>query len=1121
MAIVCNKLQESFYSSESFYSLVTSSTEIDAASACTAINNGLPDLQLDQLEDGRISFKKLSKEDPMMVGDSFHQILVTTAAKAVAAGHPLMQISANGTAGPPILPRLLAAVRTLGSMSLVDKEKVVSGNVNVVRIVDEGMVHRFVEDLLDMGTLEDCKDLFAYIEEQHLQFKGDIPTTIKLPLMRACNSLLKRLSKAQDNQMCGRILIFMAKLYPLADKSGVNLHGNINMSLPLPVDEVEEDAVDSCGQPIDVKVYTTLWNLQNVFKVEEDAVDSCGQPIDLKVYTTLWNLQNVFKDPVQVPNPTVWSKNPVQVANPTVWSKNPVQVANPTVWTQNPVQVANPTVWSKVKSDILAILDEFSKLPMTVVAGHSFAEPNKDRRKSVAGDSMDVDGDLMIYEALVKTEEKGADFAIAVRSLLERESVWVAWKNQSCPPFEREPESVADSSTEAPTASLTGMKRRRGANGPTAAAVSRQHYLRMVTTPEDQMSGLKTSERKLLPTLKDFLQPVIQDMDPESCIDEAYRRIIVNKVFAWKCSRLISRSHLDHFSACKDDIEKAVVEIYPELKAQFEAYRAQREAELKAFAEQEAKEAAGAAATEEAAGAKGGDEALTLPQHLTNSLVHPKDTCMFRRQKRLLVQPLQKMRQEPRVEAQEAAEAAAGDAAAAKGVATAEAPHPGCVAELLAFRNCVSSAAWGKRTARTFEYASVAAVSPTAERSNTWISRVIPPLLSMVCSLLYKKNDTHLIVLDTERLDEKPYTRIRQYSVIPVVDVDSELKIEGLGLKCSLALHDNKLRYQEKYGSGNGMYGLVLLTCRNKDRQYRESQARSKHARCQLLIKKAGMVQDPVAELPEWQTYNSNNKKSANAKPDATPQAHPFPMTLGPCAGTGRRFIVSHYTARTLPPHLKEWTFDLVKTNMRPLYEQEWTFDLVKTSMRPLYEQEWTFDLVKTNTRPLYEQEWTFDLVKANMRPLDRQVWGWSDSKKKVQLEAVASRFILASEVCEESGGNETEEGKEASAPPQPKPVAYINYRLVEYEGLPSLYVYEAMVEPTAQQVGLGTFLMRAAENMAWHLGMDQCVLTEFTENKLAVTFYRKLGYVLDKTSPKSTTKSGYEILSKRKPRSS
>lgn len=45
---------------------------------------------------------------------------------------------------------------------------------------------------------------------------------------------------------------------------------------------------------------------------------------------------------------------------------------------------------------------------------------------------------------------------------------------------------------------------------------------------------------------------------------------------------------------------------------------------------------------------------------------------------------------------------------------------------------------------------------------------------------------------------------------------------------------------------------------------------------------------------------------------------------------------------------------------------------------------------------------------------------------------------------------------------------------------------------------------------------MDCVVLTEFVANKAAAALYRRLGFTLDKASPKG---KGYEILSKAQPK--
>ncbi len=44
-----------------------------------------------------------------------------------------------------------------------------------------------------------------------------------------------------------------------------------------------------------------------------------------------------------------------------------------------------------------------------------------------------------VYHALARTEHEGKLFAEAVRSMMECETHWVAWKKEGCPPFERAP----------------------------------------------------------------------------------------------------------------------------------------------------------------------------------------------------------------------------------------------------------------------------------------------------------------------------------------------------------------------------------------------------------------------------------------------------------------------------------------------------------------------------------------------------------------------------------------------------------------------------------------------------------------------------------------------------------
>ena len=62
----------------------------------------------------------------------------------------------------------------------------------------------------------------------------------KLSVLKICNQLLLRLSRASSAELCGRILMFLTRLLPLLDRSGLNVLGQFNTSHSTPVEDVAE-----------------------------------------------------------------------------------------------------------------------------------------------------------------------------------------------------------------------------------------------------------------------------------------------------------------------------------------------------------------------------------------------------------------------------------------------------------------------------------------------------------------------------------------------------------------------------------------------------------------------------------------------------------------------------------------------------------------------------------------------------------------------------------------------------------------------------------------------------------------------------------------------------------------
>lgn len=83
-----------------------------------------------------------------------------------------------------------------------------------------------------MGFFEDG---ISNKEQKHFKQKS-------LIILRSCNELLRRLSRAEDTVFCGRVFIFLFQSFPLGDKSSVNLRGEYHTENVTAFDELPQTA---------------------------------------------------------------------------------------------------------------------------------------------------------------------------------------------------------------------------------------------------------------------------------------------------------------------------------------------------------------------------------------------------------------------------------------------------------------------------------------------------------------------------------------------------------------------------------------------------------------------------------------------------------------------------------------------------------------------------------------------------------------------------------------------------------------------------------------------------------------------------------------------------------------
>lgn len=102
-------------------------------------------------------------------------------------------------------------------------------------VSDPNTPFALLEDLFDANVVSAAEDAFRLVEARAgalAQFLTGDPKhqKSKLTLIRSCNELLRRLSKSKNTNFRGRVLMFMAYTFPLAERSGVNLKGTTAVS---------------------------------------------------------------------------------------------------------------------------------------------------------------------------------------------------------------------------------------------------------------------------------------------------------------------------------------------------------------------------------------------------------------------------------------------------------------------------------------------------------------------------------------------------------------------------------------------------------------------------------------------------------------------------------------------------------------------------------------------------------------------------------------------------------------------------------------------------------------------------------------------------------------------------
>lgn len=167
---------------------------------------------------------------------------------------------------------------------------------------DPALLFWLVEELLDSQTIAGCRKIFDYLESRRERITSKHFKQKNLVILRSCNELLRRLSRAEDTAFCGRVFIFLFQGFPLGDRSSVNLRGEYHVENvtsfepPIASGNDTEMAIDGQATPKDSA------DLKSGNKAAPKKTQKAFDPDSL--YASFWSLQQCFSQPLKLLVPT-------------------------------------------------------------------------------------------------------------------------------------------------------------------------------------------------------------------------------------------------------------------------------------------------------------------------------------------------------------------------------------------------------------------------------------------------------------------------------------------------------------------------------------------------------------------------------------------------------------------------------------------------------------------------------------------------------------------------------------------------------------------------------------------------------------------------------------------------
>ncbi|KAF2226284.1 THO complex, subunit THOC1 [Elsinoe ampelina] len=161
-----------------------------------------------------------------------------------------------------------------------------------------------IEELVESQTADKCRLIFDYLDVRRERLTQREFQVTHLIILRTCNELLRRLSRAEDATFCGRVFFFLFQIFPLGEQSSVNLRGefhidNVTLFEEDPNSEsvsASEDAMDTDPKPdADAEPKDRRKRKKSTSKKLKRQAEDIN-----KFYQVFWRLQRDFSTPLRL-----------------------------------------------------------------------------------------------------------------------------------------------------------------------------------------------------------------------------------------------------------------------------------------------------------------------------------------------------------------------------------------------------------------------------------------------------------------------------------------------------------------------------------------------------------------------------------------------------------------------------------------------------------------------------------------------------------------------------------------------------------------------------------------------------------------------------------------------------